>query len=287
MNLIFTLNSRYLTTGGYLKPFFHGIGDVINGIAYCLDYCFARGVNFKISVNSHQAYLDFFNFSNFLYPKTNNIPTFFSSLEEFKVDADVFVFVVPPPSFNVCACSNKTKSIIKKIFFSNPLMDFSKYRNILHVRSGDYSFVDKTFLDYVYLSDGSHPFSPCILGDIMNDEDKAELILNYLKNNCPQTEFDLLISDNLNLKEKISQETNIPYFNAKPNHFGFSIANNDQLKNTVIEFQSIFYCDYVLSIGSFPFSQRKSSFASVPSSIGCTNTKYACLNVFQKKIVDI
>jgi hypothetical protein len=137
------------------------------------------------------------------------------------------------------------------------------------------------------MADRSHPFSPCVLGDIMNDENKVELILNYLKNNPAQAEFDLLISDNLNLKQKIARKTNIPYNNIATYHSGIPIVDNDQFKNIVIDFQSIFYCDYVLSISSFPFRKRKSSFTTVPSSLGRTSSKYAALNVFKKNIVDI
>jgi len=284
MPLVFVLSNKYISQSGYLKNCFHGIGDILNGIAYCMDYCEQHGLDFKIGFHPDSPYFNILNFKNFFYGITSVVPKFVSDIEEIEHSSDKFIFTNSPKSFDINKSSFFTKTFIKQVFLNikNP-----KYKNILHIRSGDSCFVDKTFLNDFYLSDNSHPFSPYDYGNLLSLNDKIKIIMDYLEYECLLNSFDLIISDDFYMKNDLALKLNCDIESFRPFHSGLPNVDLNSLFETLHDLSCIFYCENLLSISSFPFGVRASNFAYVPATLGGVNAKYAFLNLFEKKILDI
>lgn len=287
MKVVFVLSQHYINNRGFLKNSFHGIGDVVNGIAYCIEYCRHNNLQFKIAVEKGSNYEKFFDFGIYAYGLTTEIPFFIEDLSVIDFNSDIFIFTNGSASFELSNCSLDTKESIKKIFFPKRQNEKLIFSNILHIRSGDHAFVDKSVLDRFYTSDYSHPFSPYDLHSILSVEERANCILNYLTSNNLEEKFDFIISDDSVLKKKISNMAGLHSNDIEVAHFGVYQSDLKSLIATLDEFQLIFNSKYILSISSFPYGIRKSNFVYVPACIGNISAKYASLNIFEKKVVDI
>lgn len=284
MSLVFILSDKYISQSKILKNCFHGIGDILNGIAYCMDYCHQHGLDFKIGFHPDSPYFNILNFKNFFYGITTVTPEFVADLKDIDFSENQFIFTNSPNYFDINKSSSFTKSFIKQVFFN---IENLNYKNILHIRSGDSCFVDEFFLNNFYLSDRSHPFSPYDYGNLLSPDEKIRIIMEYLEFQCLLDSFDLIISDDFYIKNKLSLELNCNIQNFRAVHSGLPNIDYNSLFETLYELSCIFHCENLLSISSFPFGSRASNFAYVPAILGEVNAKYASFNLFEKKILDI
>jgi hypothetical protein len=248
-NKIFNVYQEYYKNGQTAS----GFGDFIRGSYFLMQFCEKYKIGFNIVINHP--------INKFLSRNigTSFIPiTLFTRFNESNLDKNPEMYVKfyeylkeQPVKNNIiktnimcCPCdpiSNRHKNMMREILNPSEQMNMyicealehlnliQKQYIVIHIRSGDNYLINKNELNNDYFC-------------------KIKLMIESIINSKNKY---LLISDNLNLKQKLVQHIpNIQYMLEPIGHFGEGVLQTDEnIKNTLIDFYLI-----TLSLKVFAFS---------------------------------
>lgn len=267
----------------YINNNCQGIGDFIRGSFFLLQFCMLNNLEFDVDYSNHPV-------SNFLHKENEYI--------KYEINCDNIIYYEPNNQ-----CETNVKFYKEFISYLNSINSETLYffsNNYPYMKIGDFqrNFIRKNFLPNNILKESIEESLKNLnldknnfvvlhirSGDrfIVSNEDLDDEITNTVNNLINETininDKYLLLSDNNKLKNYISNNYSNFIINSYDiAHTGYNQDNNDNIKNTLIDFFIMSYSSKIISYSPYGhgsgFSEYCSIIFNIPYEFHSLNIKF-------------